>query len=228
MKKLHFIQHVPFEDMANIKKWAVDREFSIDGTRIFDNENFPQEIDFDLLVIMGGPMSVYEENKYSWLKEEKIFLDKVINAGKKVLGVCLGAQFIADVLGAKVYKGYKEIGWYDIEKVMDGNILRNIPDIFNAFHWHGDTFDIPSGGERLFKSKKTPNQGFLFNNKVMALQFHLEVTVDRVINLIKHSENDLKGEGLIQDKITMERLTEQYQRQANKIMYDLLDNFNSL
>ena len=223
--RLHYIQHVPFENLANIEIWAKENNFEITSTKIFNEDTFPENTDFDLLVIMGGPMSVYEENRYPWLKNEKEFVKKTISSGKKILGICLGAQLIADTLGADVYKGNKEIGWYEIYKTATHPVINGINKILQGFHWHGDTFDIPDGGIRLFESEKTPNQGFIYNNKVLALQFHLEVTPERVEELIENSGNDMQGDGLIQDRETIIKLTKKYESEAKKILFTLLDNF---
>ena len=103
---------------------------------------------------MGGVMSVYEENKYAWMKAEKEFIKKSIEANKKVLGICLGAQFIAEVLGAKVFSHTKkEIGWFELEKVLQHTLTDKLPQTFTTFHWHGDTFTLPDNSIHLFKTR---------------------------------------------------------------------------
>ncbi len=146
---------------------------------------------FDMLIMMGGPMSVNDEIPYI-IEEEKLTKD-FIAKGKKVFGVCLGAQIIAKALGAKVYVGHeKEIGWYDIELTEEGlkdAIMRRLavhPEVgdiwkrFKVFHWHGETFDIPQGAVRLARSELYQNQAFKYGNNAYAFQFHIEVTREMI------------------------------------------------
>ncbi|MBI5416352.1 type 1 glutamine amidotransferase [Candidatus Poribacteria bacterium] len=193
--KLHYLQHVLFEDIANIREWAQNKNYLISKTLLYNNETLPDISDFDWLVVMGGPMNIYEENKYPWLIKEKKFIEKSITAGKIVIGICLGAQLIADVLGAKITKNkYKEIGWFPVtlskgEKNI--SILNDIPDLFTAFHWHGDTFEIPKDAIKIAKSKACENQAFIYNNHVLGLQFHLESSVDSINKLIENCNDEL-------------------------------------
>jgi len=113
--KLHYLQHVPFENLANIEVWAKEKGHSISKTQLFNGESFPQMNDFDWLVIMGGPMNIYQEKEYPWLAKEKRFIAEAIDNNKIVLGICLGAQLIADVLGGIIYKSkHQEIGWFPV------------------------------------------------------------------------------------------------------------------
>ena len=136
------------------------------------------------LVIMGGPMAVYEMDRTPYLKDEALFIEKAVQARKHVLGVCLGAQMLAHVLGARVFAGgAKEIGWYDVtlteEGMRDGCMAELAVDsrrIAQVFQWHGDTFDLPLGAVRLASSALYPNQAFRYGDHVYALQFHIEVT----------------------------------------------------
>ena len=113
--RIHSLEHEPFEGLANIEVWAKSRGYSISRTLLFNNEELPDISDFDWLVIMGGSMNIYEEEKYPWLREEKDFIAEAIAAKKIVLGVCLGSQLAADVLGGRVSRNkYKEIGWFPV------------------------------------------------------------------------------------------------------------------
>lgn len=144
----------------------------------------PELETFTHLVVMGGPMAVYEMYKHAFLVNEALLLDRAIRAGKPVLGICLGAQMLAHVLGARVYPGKKkEIGWYEVALTPDG---MNDPALSTlavpgrnaaqVFQWHGDTFDLPRGAVRLASSELYPNQAFRSGDRVYALQFHIEVT----------------------------------------------------
>lgn len=151
-------------------------------------EPLPDAEHFSHLVILGGPMAVYEMNSCPFLKEEAVFIEKAINAGKHILGICLGAQMLAHILGAKVYRGpKKEIGWYDVSLTADGlndhimsELSINSKPAAEVFQWHGDTFDLPSDAARLASSDIYPNQAFRFSDRIYALQFHIEITPEIV------------------------------------------------
>jgi len=119
--RIHYLQHVPFEDLANMESWASSRGHALSKTRLFSGERLPPPSSFDWLIIMGGPMNIYEEERYAWLAEEKEFIKKAVYGGKIVLGICLGAQLISDVLGGLVTKNrYKEIGWFPVRLTEEG------------------------------------------------------------------------------------------------------------
>ncbi len=231
--RIHYLQHVHFEDPANIFKWADSNDISINGTKLYKNENLPNLDSFDTLVVMGGPMGVYDEDVYPFLKDEKKFIEKAIKNEKKVLGICLGAQLIADVLGSKVYKNEeKEIGWFPVfltEEAENSMTFKTLPKKFVAFHWHGDTFDIPNGAKHLAYSEACKNQAFEYNNgKVVGLQFHLETTYDSAKNLIQNSEEELKEKGIfIQSKEEMLKDKKRF-TDIEKILFNFLDNFNKV
>jgi len=110
--RIHYLQHVSFEGLGSIAEWVTSNGHELTSTQFFINSYLPEPADIDWLIIMGGPMGVYDEDKYEWLTAEKQFIKKAIDAGKTVIGICLGAQLIAKVLGAKVYPNQKRaIGW---------------------------------------------------------------------------------------------------------------------
>jgi GMP synthase-like glutamine amidotransferase len=163
-----------------------------------DSERIPDHTDYDILIIMGGPMSVNDEDIYPYLKEEEKLVKDFIASRKKILGICLGAQIIAKALGAKVYKGPKEeIGWYPIELTSNGlkdplmqklALHPNGGDFwkrFRVFHWHGETFDMPEGAVRLASSELYPNQAFRYGKGVYAFQFHIEVRKEMILEWLK-------------------------------------------
>lgn len=205
--KINYLQHVPFETPANIEQWAREKGHLLIQTKLFANNDFAPLADFDWLVIMGGPMNIYEEKKYPWLVQEKKFIEKAVNSGKFVLGICLGAQLIADVLGAKIYRNKEtEIGWHQVNLTPAANnspIFNSLPQTFNAFHWHGDTFDIPSGATRIAESAACPNQAFEYKQKTIGLQFHLESSAESINELIEHGRDELIPGRYIQSPETM-------------------------
>ncbi len=157
--------------------------------------------DFDILIVLGGPMGVYEGEKFPFLEKEKKLIKQFYEKGKKILGVCLGAQLIADVFGAEVRKGEwgKEIGWYS---VFPQNHLEIIyKDEIEVFHWHGDTFDLPEGAVRLASSVMYNNQAFRIGNQVVALQFHLELTREDVEKWIDVYKKEVEEAGLSREDI---------------------------
>lgn len=201
--RLHYLQHVPFEDLARIEDWSEDRGHEISRTLLFDGQELPGIDEFDWLVIMGGPMNIYEEDKYPWLAREKRFIRDAIASNKIVLGICLGGQLIADVLGGKVRKNlYKEIGWHPVKLTPEGRksgIFNVLPNSFIAFHWHGDTFEIPPQALRAAESEACTNQAFVLG-KAIGLQFHLESSMESIDHLIKNCSDELVDGKYIQSQ----------------------------
>ncbi|MEO8962417.1 MAG: type 1 glutamine amidotransferase, partial [Ginsengibacter sp.] len=171
--RIHYLQHVPFEGLGSIAEWAISNGHILTATQFFINSDLPEPADIDWVIIMGGTMGVCDEDKYEWLAAGKLFIRKAINAGKTVIGICLGAQLIAEVLGAKVYPNrYKEIGWYPIELnalSLENKLFNDFDHELTVFHWHGDTFDIPENAIWLASSEACKNQAFLYNEKVLGL-----------------------------------------------------------
>lgn len=178
---IHTLLHVPYEGLGCIEDWISEKGHKLSYTNFFENDfSIPAVSSFDWLIIMGGPMSVYEEDTYPWLKSEKELIRDAIQAGKKVLGICLGSQLIAEVLGAAVYPNYqKEIGWFDLKitpRGVQNHLFKGFEAQFPVFHWHGDTYDLPAHSDHLFYTDICSHQAFLYDNRVLGLQFHFEVT----------------------------------------------------
>jgi len=202
--KIHHLQHVPFEGLGSMQAVLREKGHQLSSTHLYANQNFPLLDNLDWLIVMGGPMGVYDEETCPWLRKEKKFIRDAINSGKIVLGICLGAQLIADVLGARVYKNiHREIGWFDISRSAEagGTILsKAMPERVEAFHWHGDTFDIPEGAILIAESEACKNQGFIMDDRVLALQFHLETTLESARSLIDNCADELDGSSYVQSK----------------------------
>ena len=177
--KLHFLQHGPTEGPGMITDWATDHGHEVIGTHLYRGEALPGVDAFDWLVIMGGPMNIYEYRNHPWLRGEKRLIADAISGGKTVLGICLGAQLIADVLGSKIYQNQEiEIGWLPVRFSDARNSVhafKEFPAELTPLHWHGDTFDLPKGAVHLAESEGCRNQAFAFGEKVIGLQFHIEV-----------------------------------------------------
>jgi GMP synthase-like glutamine amidotransferase len=193
--RLHVLQHVPFEDEARVGAWAKERGLSVSRTPLFESDVMPGADDFDWLVVMGGPMGVHDERRFPWLTAEKRLVGEAIAAGKVVLGVCLGAQLIADAMGARVYRhSHREIGWFPVKLTAEGEtspLFGELPREFTAFHWHGDIFDIPADAVRTAESEGCVNQAFEYEGRVVGLQFHLESTAGSVQALVENCREDL-------------------------------------
>jgi GMP synthase-like glutamine amidotransferase len=206
------IKNTTSEGPGTIKDYLRDAPLTYFERDLEAGESLPDLDDFSHLIIMGGPMAVYEMHRYPFLINEALLIDKAIKANKKVLGVCLGAQMIAHVLGARVYHGkQKEIGWYEValtdEGMKDPCMSQLAVDGKNAaqvFQWHGDTFDLPRGAVRLASSSLYPNQAFRFSDNVYALQFHIEVTPSIVREWLKNEkEVDFKKVSAESERIFM-------------------------
>ncbi len=224
--KIHYLQHVPFEGLGSIEPWAKSKGHSLSATRLYNNEPLPKVEDIDSLVIMGGPMNVYEESKYPWLAQEKKFVEQAIENEKIILGICLGSQLIADVLGAKVFQNpYKEIGWFPIEltsEAQTSQVFNVLPKQLTVFHWHGDTFELPSGAARMARSEGCENQAFIYGERVVALQFHLESTKGSVQKIIENCADELVEGRYIQKSEEMLSRSDNF-RQINEAMHDILE-----
>lgn len=214
--KIQVIQHSPINTLGTIEEYAKMRNYFVELTRFYEVKTPPEIGSFDLLIIMGGPMGVYNYRDHPWLRNEKEFIKQTVDAGKPVVGICLGAQLLADILGAQVYENkYMEMGWFPIKVISkvtsqkdksqkeETEFLKGLPEEITVFHWHSQTFDLPSGALQLYESEGCKNQGFIYRNKVVALQFHPEVTEERIESLIERFGN-LMGDGpFVQDKKEM-------------------------
>lgn len=226
--RIHYIQHVHFERLGYIETWANEHNHILTASKFYENVVFPELADFDWLILLGGSMSVYDEGLCAWLAEEKSFIRKSIEAGKKVLGICLGAQLIAHCLGANVLKARnKEVGWFPVYPTDDCKHFNWLYELFKenpiVFHWHGDQFEIPNNASfNLLVSEANINQAFCYGNNVMGLQFHLEVTEQSTALMLKYGANDLKNASFVQSITDIETGT-QHIGQCNKIMRAILE-----
>jgi len=250
------VQHVPFEGIAAIADWARERGHEVTGTEVYrfaatpdHSPAYPDLAAFDLLVVMGGPMSVYDDAEHPWLPAERTFIREAIAEGKRVLGICLGAQLIAVALGAQVVRApRKEIGWYPVELTSAGRqapVFAGFPDRFEAFHWHGDMFEIPEGAVWVASSAACPHQALaLDGGRVVGLQFHLEETAESLALLVENAGHELAGavtawstpvspeeDGLVADRTTRPWVATREQvlspaapyAACRELLFDLLD-----
>lgn len=229
MLNIHYFQHVPFEGLGIIEGWIKEKGHTVTSTQFYENAKLPDLNAIDWLIVMGGPMGVYDEDKYPYLKLEKQFIKGAIDKQKTVLGICLGAQLIAEVLGSKVYPNtQKEIGWFPIQKTKvakEDSLFDFIPDSFNVFHWHGDTFNLPDGAMHIAESDLTLNQAFRYNENVVGLQFHFEVGEKDILGMVDGADNELIKDAYVQtaDEI-LSKL--EYTPKNNQIMREILDRLS--
>ena len=221
MKVIAF-QHYPTEPMGYIEEILKREGVEFEYIRLYEQEcpDF-EDLECTHLVFMGGPMGVYEEEKYPFLKKEKEIIRRACKEGLPVIGFCLGAQLIASALGKRVYPFKKELGWYEVEKVSSDPVVEGLPEKMVVFQWHGDTFDLPDNAVLLYRGYEVENQAFRVG-KAVGLQFHLEVTKEIVETWLR--DEDMSEE----EKERILRDTERYVKKANELCEMLVKNFLEL
>jgi GMP synthase-like glutamine amidotransferase len=211
--KAHILQHVHFEDIGSIQPWMETQQAEITYTKFFRNDHLPELMGLDFIIVLGGPMSVNDDDAFPWLRTEKQFIHDAVKRGTPILGICLGAQLVANAMGARVYRHtHKEIGWFDVTRTSSGLDVFPFPERCLAFHWHGETFDLPPGAIHLARSCGCENQAFQIGRHVVGLQFHLETTPESVHSLIENCRDELIPGAYIQ--------TEKELRQTPSSVYD--------
>jgi GMP synthase-like glutamine amidotransferase len=225
--RIHCLQHVPFEGPAGIADWAEARGHELSVTRLYTGAAPPSPDAFDWLVVMGGPMGVHDEAEHPWLGAEKALLREAIASGKTIIGVCLGAQLLAEALGARVYRNAeKEIGWLPIELTGEGrasSLFGFLPGHIEVFHWHGDTFDAPPGAVHLARSQGCANQAFLWGERVLGLQFHVETTPESLRALVEHGADDIVPGPYVQSAERMLAASREDFERINGALFGVLD-----
>jgi GMP synthase-like glutamine amidotransferase len=172
---------------------------------------------------MGGPMSVNDERDFPWLLPEKQFIRDAIHSGTPVLGICLGAQLIASVMGARVYQNrVKEIGWFPVQGIAQESSSFSFPATAEVFHWHGETFDLPPAAVRLARSEACENQAFQLGVSVIGLQFHLETTPQTARELIAHCGEELSPSEYVQSETVILGASPEKYHAINALMNDVL------
>ncbi|MHB8061097.1 MAG: type 1 glutamine amidotransferase [Ruminiclostridium sp.] len=201
--RLHYLQHVPFENPGSILIWAKENGHIITNTQLYKNDLLPEQQTFDWLVVMGGPMNIYEYEKYPWLADEKAFIRESISSGKVIIGLCLGGQLIADVIGGKVTQNpYKEIGWFPIqmsEEALTSPLFSFFPKEPIVFQWHGDTFSVlPKAAKCIAESDACKNQAFIYKKRVFGFQYHLENTLEIIEGLVENCRGEMVPDVYVQ------------------------------
>lgn len=225
--RIHALQHVDFEGLGHIGAWIENQGHPLTLTRLFAGDPLPRLDGFDRLVIMGGPMNIYEDDRYPWLAAERALIRAAVEAGKSAVGVCLGAQLLADALGSPVFAGgRKEIGWWPVRlcaNAQDRGLLAGLPEQPTVFHWHGDTFDVPRGAVHLAESEGCRSQAFVFDNRILGLQFHLESTPDTVRSILAHCGHELVPARYVQNEAEILAADPTLFASVNRMLETLLD-----
>ena len=195
------LQHVPHETPGLVASALAAQRIALKIVRPFRSEPVPTDLeDATGLVVMGGPMGVYEGDRFPFLRDEMKLIERALAAGCPVLGICLGSQLLAHVLGAEVRKGpRKEIGWHPVTLTKDGLLdanLKGLESSFVGFHWHGDVFDLPADSTWLARSELTACQAFRHQRSAYGLLFHMEVTREIVEAMVREFPDDMREVGL--------------------------------
>ncbi len=195
--KILVIQHSAADAPAAATPVIGQPEHSVETVRIDRGDPIPQTVDADALMMFGGPISLSGRDRPVWVEQEQSLIRDYVHGGKRVFGICLGSQMIANALGAPVRRNAEpEIGWHVIEQVWDDCpiVADTFPAQSTVLQWHQDTFGIPNGATQLFRSRACENQGFTIDDRVFAFQFHLEAT-QRTIDLFLAVSSKWKQRG---------------------------------
>jgi GMP synthase (glutamine-hydrolysing) len=200
MSKILVLQHAPCETLGTIANALQDAALAWQYFRVFQGAPLPKEIgEAGGLIVMGGPMGVYEQDRYPHLRDEIRLVEAALKAEIPILGVCLGSQLLASVLGAQIRKAdQKEIGWHDLrltDSAASDRLFAGLPNSVTVFHWHGDVFDLPKDATSLAKSQLTEHQAFRFGDHVYGLLFHLEVTETMVKEMVDTFADEVREAG---------------------------------
>lgn len=225
----YIFQHVEYEGPGAILPYLQAKGHNVHIVRLYAGDAIPHEDDVDFAILMGGPMSVLEETIYPYFIREKELCCDMVQLGKPILGICLGAQMIASAFGAAIKKNpEKEIGWHPVE--FSGSFAEEIgfPKSLSVFHWHGETFDIPDlpGIATPFaKSEGCKNQAFKLG-RAIALQFHLEATAESMEGMLKNGADEIKaseGRKFVQNASEIQKASKAAMAPANELLVKILD-----
>ncbi|MBM4055771.1 MAG: type 1 glutamine amidotransferase [Planctomycetes bacterium] len=233
-----FIKHIDIEGPGTIGDFLEDNKIPYIIIDLSNKDKLPEiKKNLQMVVSLGGPMNVYEEEKYPFLAEEDIFLKKVIKRDMPFLGICLGSQLIVKAIGGKVSKNpQKEIGFYKVTIDKEGlqdNLFKNFSGEITVYQWHGDTFSIPEGGKRLATSELCENQAVKYGRCMYGIQFHIEVTKNMIAEWADTYDEELKSlKGTVSDKKKMledyDNLKGNYLKQAERFYANLFSTANLL
>jgi GMP synthase (glutamine-hydrolysing) len=224
--RIGVLQHAAFEGPGEIGAWATERGHALSVCHLYRGDALPEIDSFDLLLIMGGEMNIYQYRDWPWLKAESAFIRSVLEKGKRAVGICLGGQLIADALGAQVVQNAEiELGWLPITWTAEARAA--FPGLLpqaTVLHWHGDTFGLPPGATRLAASEGCPEQGYMIPGKCLGLQFHLEVDPELTKEFVQGQTDWPKGR-YVQTRDTVLKDASTYHAANRQYLHGMLDKF---
>ena len=224
--RFHILQHAAFEGPGEIATWINARGHSMRITHLYRDDALPAFTDFDTLVIMGGEMNIYQYRDWPWLKPESQFIQPALQQEKPAVGICLGAQFLADALGARVVQNpVHELGWFPVSWTAEARAwCRELPSASPVLHWHGDTFSLPPSATRLATSLGCAEQGFVVPGKALGLQFHLEVDPD-IVKLYVESQGTWPAGAYVQEPSAILDEAPKHCAVNRDLLHGMLDKF---
>ncbi|HEV3272276.1 MAG TPA: type 1 glutamine amidotransferase [Candidatus Methylacidiphilales bacterium] len=223
---LGVLQHAACEGPGEIAAWAAQHGHSVTVHHLYRGDPLPGLKDFDLLVVMGGEMNIYQYRDWPWLRAEREFIQSALAQGKRVAGICLGAQLIADALGSRVFQNAEhEMGWLPVAWTNEARAaFPGLPAASTVLHWHGDTFELPAGATRLAASEGCPEQGFFIPGKCLALQFHMEVDPPLVEQFVD-SQGEWPSGRCVQTPKAILSEADSYCDGNRRLLHGILDRF---
>lgn len=216
--RINIIQHTPNERPGSILDWAHDRNHDVYIYHPYQFGYLPKVDETDMLVIMGGPMSVNDD--VDWIEFERDLIKELAQRDVPIFGACFGAQQLSKAFGGKINTSpVKEVGWAPV--YLKSDVIDGIPAELTAMHWHGETFEIPDNAELLFSSELLANQGFVIGHRIVGLQFHFELQTDNVREIVTNDFNYIDGSVFKQTKEDI--LDKEVPKENKDVMYTILD-----
>ena len=229
--RLHLLEHDPIDfSRTNITMWVEEKGYHLAQTYVCKGEKLPDVNDFDWLLVMGGSQHAWEDDVHPWLPDEKRLIARAVKAEKTILGVCFGAQLLAEALGARVFRNeHREIGWYPVDLTPEGRdsfLFEGVSDPFVTFHWHSDHYSLPPRCIGLARSRATAYQAFTAQDRpIVGIQFHPEYTLDMIRFFAHEHSEDWEPDRFVAGKeavlARIEEMNETY-----GLMAALLDNMD--
>lgn len=223
------LQHAAYEGPGEIASWAADHGHAMSLYHLYKDNLLPDPRSFDVLLVMGGEMNIYQYRDYPWLRAERNLIYSAMQQGKRVIGICLGAQLIADALGSRVFQNAQyELGWFPVDFTSEGRtVYPDLPPSATVLHWHGDTFELPSGATRMASSPGCPEQGFVIEKKCLGLQFHLETNSELVEQFVAGQVGWPSG-AYVQTPEALLSDGDKYHQANKRFLHGMLDRFCSI